>query len=266
MPQAAEIRMAWRALCKSAVWLRTADLPGMTEELAASLPEKRRTPTGYSPALACSALCAGGTDPAQAVLLVDAALLARFKAFAYSWSSYIANHGWMQELKLLPETQRELFVQRFFDGRAPDFASMVQQGQSGMLQALPMLLSAGARLGQLELGDYEHNPTWVMLTQRHGMAPELAAAVISQCRAAPPWMILVVALLGLLCTGFFFTALARPEDPAFAGMHHGLNGLLARCILGVMSFGLLAGALYMAWDWPRRERQAQEHLARYRKQ
>ncbi len=266
MPLAATARTAWSALRKSTVVLRTADLPGMTEEIAAGLPEKRSTCTGCSPALAIEQLCFDGMDPAQAALLVRTALLSRFRAFAYSWSSYISNHGWMQEMKLLPEPQRAQFVQRFFGGQAPDFASLVQQGQSGMLQALPLLLSAGARLGKLEQGEYDSNPTWVMLTQRHGMAPELAAAVISQCRAAPLWMIPVIALLGLACAGIFLAAISRPDDPAFAGMHQGLNGLLGRSILCIMAFGLIAGAGYMAWDWPRRERQAQEHLARYRAQ
>lgn len=264
MAMTAPQREAWSALRRSPAVLHTADLPGMTAELAAGLPRQRTTCTGYSPALASARLVAHGMEPGRAELLVRQAILTRFKAFAYSWSGYIANHGWMQELKQLSQAQQAEFVARFFDGTPPDFATLLQQGRSGTLQAVPALLAAGARFSRLELGEYDSNPTWAMLTLRHGMPPELAAAVISQCRAAPGWMIPVVAMLGLVCAGILLAGQARPDDPAFSGMGHGFGGFVARTILAVLALGLLAGSIYMAWDKPRRERQTREHLARFK--
>jgi hypothetical protein len=264
-------RQAWQALRRSRRLL-----PHPLERASVQMPlmlggtkikggqgRKERVYTGMSIARARETLVASGLSAAEADRALQAAVLQHFRAFAGSWGNYVTRNGWLYELLELPEAERQPIIERCHIGELAQLIKrLVDNPASIMLDiaSLAELTQLANRIQQDK--EQPDSPIRYLLTEQHGLHPELALAVLKYSQAVPWWALIALPLAALVLILVFWQALVNPHAEFFENA--GGVGLAHYLLVPLMAAAFIIVSIWLVRDRPRREREWREQLAEYR--
>ncbi|MBN2081559.1 hypothetical protein JW859_05045 [bacterium] len=261
-------RAAWRALKQSRRLLP--DVMGGRAPIRLSFgsssahsSRRERIYTGYSVDSALEALRAQGHEETAARQAVARVILKQFPKFGASWSGYINGNGWLHELVRLPEDERNALAEEL---NVTELVAQTQEvlanpyGSLANLGLLSGLAQASARLNKEQ--EQPGSPIRYFLERRFGLDSELALAVLKYGMAVPWWVLLLLPLMGLLCTGLFVLAIVNPEAEAFQNAG-GVN-IMHFTVVPLFAIFFFGATVWLTRDRPRREREWRAQLERYR--
>lgn len=218
--------------------------------------------TGFSIVRASETLAKSGLGAAQINQALHAAVIKRFGSFANSWSNYITRHGWLFELLEMDEAERQPIIKRSGVGELSELVRKLAENPVAMLMdlvSLAQLATLSSRFEQ-EKGK-PNNPICLMLTERHGLHPELALAVLKHSQSVPWWVLVVLPLAALVCGLVFVQAIINPHAQSFEDA--GGVGILHYTAVPLLGAFFVAATVWLIKDRPRREKEWREQLDKY---
>ncbi|HES58290.1 MAG TPA: hypothetical protein ENO21_02560, partial [Firmicutes bacterium] len=194
MPDAAELKLAWRALKGSRLDFTSRPdgsqplVPGnLIQLIERDARRKRSNVTGYRPAAAAAELAGQGVSQTAAESQVRQAILADFPRFANSWDKYIDHNGYLLELLLLPDADKQLLAAHESLGRLRQLAERTEGSAISFIADTSMTVEL-AKLAELNARRDETHPAYSLMVQVHRLHPELARAVMLHAKVVPWWV------------------------------------------------------------------------------
>lgn len=263
-------KQAWQALRRS-----RRQLPHPLERSAGNLPaifggagavrakaRSERVYTGCSMARAREALVKFGLDAAAADRALHAAAVRHFRGFAGSWGSYISRNGWLYELLDLEEEERKRIVERCHIKELSDLVVRLLDNPASIMLDVASLAELTQLANQIQR-DKEHpgSPLRYLLTERHGLHPELALAVLKYGQTVPWWALVAFPVAAAVCAAIFWQALVNPHAEFFENA--GGVGLAHYVLVPLLALAFAFASGWLIKDRPRREREWRDQLAKY---